>query len=160
VERPPGADDFASGVFAFPLTPVDAEQILVRTRIFAFGEMPPKRQVQAFNVLMDLPDAVVRFRRILPQAKPAGELYAFAALTTLAPSEAEPLARTLSARQDQLLVYNSDVVQNSSVRDMMTLILTRHVVEEWRARRESTNEYFREVASRPTPAASGGRTRH
>jgi hypothetical protein len=84
---PPWADDVASSAFGFPLSVADAERILTRTKIFALGEMPPKRQVQGFNVLLDQTDALERFRQMIADAEPAGQLYALAALTMLSPSE-------------------------------------------------------------------------
>jgi hypothetical protein len=134
--------DFASGTFRYPLTPVDAEQILVRTRIFALGEMPPKRQVQAFNVLLDQADALVRFRRIGVKRGYAGQLYALAALTMLEPSDAAQVARTLAETDAEILVYDSDVIRQSQLRDVVWLITERHVGEECRTLRESTDDYF------------------
>ena len=155
---PPWVDDFASAAFRFPLTPVDAEHILVRTRIFALGEMPPKRQVQAFNVLLDQADALVRFRRIAVEAEHAGQLYALAALTMLGQSEAAHLARTLAERDDEILVYDSDVVRHSQLREVVSLITERHVGEECRTLRQSTDEYFQKLANTPPQPRSGTRT--
>jgi hypothetical protein len=152
---PPWAGDFASGTFRFPLTPVDAEQILIRTRIFALWEMPPKRQVQAFNVLLDQADALDRFRRTVVEAEPAGQLYALAALTMLGPSEAAQVARTLAGRYDDILVYDSDVVRHSPLGEIVSLIAERHVGEECRKLRESTDEYFRKLANTPLQPTSG-----
>jgi hypothetical protein len=44
------------------------------TQVFAFGGTPPKRQVQAFNVLFEQPDAVSRFQHRAAIASPAGKL--------------------------------------------------------------------------------------
>ena len=154
---PPWVDDFASAAFRFPLTPVDAEHILVRTRIFALGEMPPKRQVQAFNVLLDQADALVRFRRIAVEAEHAGQLYALAALTMLGQSEAAHLARTLAERDDEILVYDSDVVRHSQLREVVSLITERHVGEECRTLRQSTDEYFQKLANTPPQPRSSTR---
>jgi hypothetical protein len=145
---PPWADDFASGAFTFPLTLVDAEQILIRTRIFALGEMPPKRQVQAFNVLLDQADAAARFRAIAVAGAPAGKLYALAALTMLAPSDAAAIVRILAARHDEILVWDSDVLGRRTVAEIVALIQARPVVEECRRQRVSTDEFFRAAANR------------
>jgi hypothetical protein len=147
--------DFASGTFRYPLTPVDAEQILVRTRIFALGEMPPKRQVQAFNVLLDQADALVRFRRIGVKGGYAGQLYALAALTMLEPSGAAQVARTLAEAEAEILVYDSDVIRPSQLRDVVWLITERHVGEECRTLRESTDDYFQKLANTPLQPTSG-----
>jgi len=49
--KPPGRDDYGRRSFDSPLSLQDAEAILRRTPVFEFGGMPPKRQVQAFNVV-------------------------------------------------------------------------------------------------------------
>jgi hypothetical protein len=140
---PAWADDVASNAFAFPLSVADAERILTRTKIFALEEMPPKRQVQAFNVLLDQTDALERFRQMIADAEPAGQLYALAALTMLSPSEGAQFGRTMATRPDAIVVYDSDVVQHTQVREVVSLIAERHVGEECRKLRESTDEYFR-----------------
>jgi hypothetical protein len=152
---PPWADDVASGTFGFPLSVADAERILTRTKIFALGEMPPKRQVQAFNLLLDQADALVRFRRIAVEGGHAGRLYALAALTMLAPSEAADFARKLSDEDDEILVYDSDVVRHSQLREVVSLIRQRHVGEECRKLRESTHDYFQKLANTPLQPTSG-----
>lgn len=76
VAQPPGPGDFAYQPFHAPLSVNDAAQVLLRTQIFAFGNMPPKRQVQAFNLLLDQTDALARFRSIAVQGKTSGKLYA------------------------------------------------------------------------------------
>jgi hypothetical protein len=154
---PPWADDFASGSFRFPLTAEDAEQILLRTKIFALGEMPPKRQVQAFNVLLDQADALARFRRIAGRGESAGQLYALSALSMWGLSEAGPFARTLSGRQDEILVYDSDVVDRRPLPELVALVTARNVGAECRTLRESTHEYFRELANKPLQPARGAR---
>jgi hypothetical protein len=47
IPKPPGSDDYAHRGFATPLSLQDAEAILRQTQIFAFGGMPPKRQMGA-----------------------------------------------------------------------------------------------------------------
>jgi hypothetical protein len=124
----------------------DAEQILLRTLIFALGEMPPKRQVQAFNVLLDQPDALARFRQIWPRAEAGGQLYVLAALRMKEQSDARLFARALSGRQDEVVVYDSDVIDRHRVSDLVGLVMTRNVGAECRRLRASTEEYFRELA--------------
>ena len=152
---PAWADDVASNAFAFPLSVADAERILTRTKIFALGEMPPKRQVQAFNVLLDQTDALERFRQMIADAEPAGQLYALAALTMLSPSEGAQFGRTMATRPDAIVVYDSDVVQHTQVREVVSLIAERHVGEECRKLRESTDDYFRSLANAPLQPTSG-----
>jgi len=86
----PGSDDFAHARFAYPLPLTDAEAVLRRTRVFAFGGMPPKRQVQAFNIVFEQADAASRFQSIGAAESPAGRLYAFAGL--LGPSRLKRIA--------------------------------------------------------------------
>jgi hypothetical protein len=74
----PGSDDFAERTFTEPLSLQDAEAVLKRTRVFGFGGMPPKRQVQAFNVVFEQSDAVARFRSLGTAASAAGQLYSLA----------------------------------------------------------------------------------
>jgi hypothetical protein len=152
LEPPPWAGDFASRSFTFPLTPDDAEQILLRTKIFALGTMPPKRQVQAFNVLLDQRDALDRFRRIAVSGESAGQLYALAPWRMWGLSEAGSLARTLSHRQDEILLYDSDVIGRRGLMELVSLVATRSIGTECRSLRESTEKYFRELAD-PTAAA-------
>jgi hypothetical protein len=51
--------------------------------------------------------------------------------------------RTMATRPDDIVVYDSDVVQHTQVREVVSLIAERHVGEECRKLRESTDEYFR-----------------
>ena len=94
--KPPGSDDFAHRSFGHPLSLQDAEAVLRHTRVFEVGGMPPKRQVQAFNVVFEQADAVGRFRSIAEGESPAGTLYGFAALLLLDPTAAVPLRVSLS----------------------------------------------------------------
>jgi hypothetical protein len=66
--------------------------------------MPPKRQVQAFNVVFEQAAAVGRFRSIAEGESPAGKLYGFAALLLLDPTAAEPLRVSLSVDERRILV--------------------------------------------------------
>ena len=87
--------DIANGWLKSPLPAGDARHILLQTKLFALGDMPPKRQVQAFNDIFEQPDVAATFRYISERAEPAGRLYAFAALSMLAPPEAAALRETL-----------------------------------------------------------------
>jgi hypothetical protein len=70
--KPPGIDDFAHRSFGHPLSLPDAEAVLRHTRVFEVGGMPPKRQVQAFNVVFEQAEAVGRFRSIVEYARSHG----------------------------------------------------------------------------------------
>jgi hypothetical protein len=94
----PGSDDFAERTFTEPLSLQDAEAVLKRTRVFGFGGMPPKRQVQAFNVVFEQSDAVARFRSLGTAASAAGQLYSLAGLLLLDPAGAMLLRSALSQK--------------------------------------------------------------
>jgi hypothetical protein len=149
IPRPPGHGDIAMERFAFPLPVADARRILLRTHIFALGEMPPKRQVQAFILLMDQPDAVEHFRRIALEGETAGRLYALAAFSLLDPLTAARLAERLSATNEEILVENSDAWDRGSVREIVAMIAERHMADRFLELRKSTNDYF------GRPAAQG-----
>jgi hypothetical protein len=64
----------------WPLPVVDAERILNETGLFNRNAW---RQIQAYNVLMDQPDRLVRFQAIARNARRAGQVYALCALWAL-----------------------------------------------------------------------------
>ncbi len=94
--KPPGSEDFAHRGFGYPLSVEDAEAILRQTEVFEFGGMPPKRQVQAFNVVSEQPDAIPRFQSIADEGAVAGRLYALAGLLVLDAKAAERVRASLS----------------------------------------------------------------
>lgn len=121
----PGQGDFARGSFRAPLSVEDAEQILLHTRVFEVGGMPPKRQVQAFNVLLDQPDARARFESIAIHAETAGKLYALCALLQLNPEPATALASDLANGGATLLVWDWDVGGSKPAAELVVLIRKR-----------------------------------
>jgi hypothetical protein len=147
VTEVPGAGDFARQSFASPLSIEDAEQILVRTRVFEFGGMPPKRQVQAFNVLLDQPDAVARFKRVSDRGELAGRLYALCAVSTLDKQVARTLAVALGQDQTRVLVIDSDVIRGSMTsEEVVFLIQQQQVGPGMRSEKEETAKYFQKKA--------------
>src|SRR5712664_1887189 len=143
VTEVPGAGDFARQPFASPLSIEDAEQILVRTRVFEFGGMPPKRQVQAFNVLLDQPDAVARLKRVSDRGELAGRLYALCALSTLDKQVARTLAVALGQDQTRVLVIDSDVIRGSMTSaEVVVLIQQQQLGPGMRSEKEETAKYF------------------
>jgi hypothetical protein len=144
--RPPGSDDFARRSFGHPLSLEDAEAVLRRTRVFEVGGMPPKRQVQAFNVIFEQADAIGRFRSIAEGESPAGKLYGFAALLLLDPAGAEPLRASLSADERRILVIDSDNSYEKPVQDLAKMIEQRDMGRWFRRVRDETNEYFAKSA--------------
>jgi hypothetical protein len=143
VVSPPGADDFALGAFASPLTIADAEAILLRTRTFAYGGMAPKRQVQAFNVLLDQPDASARFLSIATGGGTAGKLYAVAAFLVLNMDVPAPLAAELAAERSPLLVVSSDVAWRKTPSEVLGLIASERLWELMRRDKDETMKYFK-----------------
>jgi hypothetical protein len=139
---PPGAGDFASRHFDSPLSVGDAEQILERTEIFAMGGMPPKRQVQAFNVLVDRADATERFRLISEKGNVAGRLYALCALSQLDPSRAETEAKSLMSVRDRILVNNSDLIRMRPVSDMVGVARDHRTWEQLKREKAEADAYF------------------
>lgn len=142
----PGQDDFARRQFAWPLSRADAREILLRTETFEFGGMPPKRQVQAFNVLFDQVDALEEFRRIGLGAHLAGQLYALCALSLLTPAEGDRLVQRLSQVSERVLVFDSDVVRWEPTATLVVLIRERRLGEDFRRRRAEVDAHFRRTA--------------
>jgi len=142
LSKPPGSDDFAHRSFGHPLSLQDAEAVLRHTRVFEVGGMPPKRQVQAFNVVFEQADAVGRFRSIAEGESPAGTLYGFAALLLLDPTAAEPLRVSLSVDERRILVIESDTSYEKPVRDLAKMVEQRDMGRWFRRVRDETNEYF------------------
>jgi len=116
---------------------------LLATTLFEFGGMPPKRQVYAFNVLFEEPNALERFRKMANLAGPAGRLYALCALQELSPYDAVTLGREIAASTDQVTVGDHDVYQREPMRDVVILILARRLGAEFRKERIEVEEYFK-----------------
>jgi hypothetical protein len=148
---PPRGDEFARGKFRSPLSVADAEQILLRTRVFEIGGMPPKRQVQAYNVIADQPDARARFESIAVRAEPAGRLYALCGLIALRSDLASTVSAGLAANGHTLTVFDSDEVSDQSASQLLDLIQRRRLWDEMRAARREVAAYFADVPL--TPAA-------
>lgn len=157
VPQPPGHDDISRKPYATPLPLADAEAILRATTLFEVGSMPPKRQVQAFNVVYEQPDAVSRFQAIAGTATSAGRLYALAGLALLDPTAARVLAESLSTSGERLTFVESDVATTRSVRDLAGVVETSDMGTRFRRQREEVNRYFAEKQGWPTgPRPRGG----
>ncbi len=139
----PGADDFALGTFASPLAVDDAAAILIRTKTFAYGGMAPKRQAQAFNVLLDQPDALARFRLIADRADTAGKLYAVCAFRVLNVDVPASLTAEIEAEPSTLLVVSSDLVRRKTPSEALALIAVNQVCELMRRDKDETMKYFK-----------------
>ena len=120
----------------------NAEAILRHTQIFAFGGMPPKRQVQAFNVLFEQPDAVSRFQHLAGIASPAGKLYALAALRLLDRPAASRLERMLVEESKTIMVFDSDVVWEKPVRELADMVERRDMGTQFRRTRDEVEAHY------------------
>jgi hypothetical protein len=131
---PPGASDISNRPFAKPLSVADAEQILLLTEIFQYGDS--SRQVQAYNAVWDQRDATERFRALSARARWAGQLYALCGLTMLDPVEAARIAQRLSTVEDRILAFESDWVRERPVAELVNLIRERKVADTLRSLKE------------------------
>jgi hypothetical protein len=110
--------------------------------------MPPKRQVQAFNVVFAQPDAVARFRSLGTRASAAGQLYSLAGLLLLDRAAAMLLHDTLSENANAIQVRDSDVVFERQVRDVADMVEQRALGMQFRQARAETNAYFTDLSRR------------
>ena len=140
--KPPGSGDYAYGSFPSPLSLTDAEAILRRTQVFAFGGMPPKRQVQAFNVVFEQPDALTRFQLLAEAASSAGKLYALAGLLLLDPPAAVRLQRTLADQSELIIVFDSDSISQKPLSEVAGMVEGRDMGRWFRRVRDETNAYY------------------
>ena len=140
---PPPSDGFAQSTFSQPLSIQDAEAILRRrTPVFAFGTQPPRRQVQAFNVVFEQPDAAARFRVIAESGSAAGRLYALAGLLMLDRAAANRVTSALGADAQVVRVFDSDTAYEKPVRDVAMMIEDQNMGESFRRVRDETNACF------------------
>jgi hypothetical protein len=142
IPLPPGHGDISRKAFATPLPLADAETILRETTLFEVGGMPPKRQVQAFNVVYEQPDAVARFQAIGRTAGPAGRLYALAGLALLDPMAGRALAESLSTSAERIAFMDSDVAFTRSIRDLAGIVETSDMGTRFRHQRDEIDRYF------------------
>lgn len=140
--KPPGGEDFAHRGFGYPLSVEDAEAILRQTEVFEFGGMPPKRQVQAFNVVFEQPDAIPRFQSIADEAGVAGRLYALAGLLVLDAKAADRVSASLSRGVRRILVIDSDTSYEKPVPELAAMVEQREMGMWFRRVRDETSDYF------------------
>jgi hypothetical protein len=136
----PGAFDVTNQRFSSPLSLIDAQRILLDTRIFGYGDA--NRQIQAYNLLLDQPDAKARFQSIAIYGRWAGQLYSLCALEELDAVAAEELARRLSTVRDAITVFESDVVSERPVADLVSLIKDRKLAPAFRRLKEEATKRF------------------
>jgi len=130
---PPGLDDCARGILSISMPVDEAERLLRCTKVFAVGRMPDKKQVQAFNVLFEEPDATARFRALAVEGQTAGRLYALAALLLLDSAEGNRAAQELSRQSDTVTVVDSDLVsEDQPAREVVQFVIRRRLGQELR----------------------------
>jgi hypothetical protein len=140
--KPPGSDDFAHRSFDHPLSLQDAQAILRQTQVFEFGGMPPKRQIQAFNVVFEQAGAISRFQSIADGNWAAGRLYALAGVLLLDAQRAGPLRASLSLDRREILVMDSDTSYEKPVRELAAMVEQRNMGRWFRRVRDETTAYF------------------
>ena len=139
----PWAHDFAHQSFASPLSVVDAQEILIRTDIFEFGTMPPKRQVQALNALLDQSDALLQFETVLRRGNLAGRLYAMCGFLLLKAQRGTSLRSALDTEHARILVIEHDVIRGSmTVADIVGLVQQEQSCGAMRADGAEAVKYF------------------
>jgi hypothetical protein len=110
--------------------------------------MPPKRQVQAFNVVFEQSDAVARFRSLGTAASAAGQLYSLAGLLLLDPAGALLLRSDLSQNANTILIRDSDVVYERQVKDVADMVEQQALGVLFRRARAEVNAYFTDISGR------------
>ncbi|MFN8579369.1 MAG: hypothetical protein U0163_00120 [Gemmatimonadaceae bacterium] len=159
---PPGARDISRADFPWPL-PVDAaERILLETTLFEFGAIPHQavrntapmpggrngffpgaRQIQAFNLVLDQPDALARFVTIAGRATPAGRLYALCGLQELSGRDAEAAAHQLTQSTGAILVCREDNCLMTPIREFVVDILANRMGATFRQSQSLVDAYFK-----------------
>jgi hypothetical protein len=144
--RPPPVipPDIADGDFSSPLPPSDAEQILSATGIFDIAGEGRRlgRQVQAFNVLLDQPDAPDRFRRLGLKGGPPGQLYALCGLLLVARTEGLTFAHSLSLKPGDVAVRDGDFTFDTQTVRAIVLVFADELPRRLRERRAEVYAYF------------------
>jgi hypothetical protein len=154
----PGHRDVSVQSFLAPLSVADAEYILRRTEIFAFGNMAPKRQVQAVTVLLEQPDAPERLRAIAARAGTAGKLYVLAAMLALDLDDWVSLEAELSSSQAEVNVRDSDVWEGpQAAADVVQFIRDRQLWKQMRSEKAAADRYYEKCfAGLPPPWTNAG----
>jgi hypothetical protein len=121
-----------------------ADEILSKTAVFNFHNSPGASH-RAYLLLLDQPDAMVRFEALAGRAGRAGQLYALCALWEKAPTLAAQLSVKLEAARDTVIVLDNDVRKVRPVVEVASMIRS---TELWRWFRDPT--YVRHQLPQPT----------
>ncbi len=109
--------------------------------------MPPKRQVQAFNALLDQSDALLQFETVVRRGNLAGKLYAMCGFLLLEAQRGTGLLSALATKQDRILVIEHDVIRGSmTVADIVSLVRRDQLCGAMRAGKDETAKYFQSPA--------------
>lgn len=139
----PGQGDISQRPFGWPLRLADAEEILLKTEVFAYGGWMQMRQVQAFNVLYEQPDATLRFRRLARQGRPAGKLYAFCALAELSPNEGVTLFQQLETMAERTVTIEENAISWKRVSEVAGIATASKLGTQFRRLRDKVDSYFK-----------------
>lgn len=143
--QPAIPQDIADGTFSSPLSPSDAERILLATGVFDLAEsgFRPGRQVEAFNVLLDQPDAQNRFRRLASQGRAAGRLYALCGLLLVARGEGITFAYSFSLHEGAVTVREGDFWFDTPIVRAIVLVFANELPNRLLDRRDEAYAYFK-----------------
>ena len=109
--------------------------------------MPPKRQVQALNVLLDQSDALLQFETVVRRGNLAGKLYAMCGFLLLEAQRGTGLRSALGREQGRILVIEHDMIRGSLTgADIVALVQREQLCGAMRAGKEETVRYFQSPA--------------
>jgi hypothetical protein len=132
--------------FSYPLSLEDALAILSQTSVFADEAVGfaghPTRQVQAYNTLLDRPDAGELALKVFRCGRSAGQLYALCALQLLDHPEAQACADTLRGVDEDVEVFSGCLHSRRPVSEVVDEVTTTHHGQRLRAARQVTDEHF------------------
>jgi hypothetical protein len=141
----PVRTDVADQPFSSPLSLSDAELILSTTAVFdtADPHFRPGRQVQAFNVILDQPDAADRFRRLARRGQSVGRLYALCGLLVVARADGINFAHSLSLRPGEVTVREGDFWFDTPTVRAVVLVFAEDLPKRLVALRDEAYAYFK-----------------
>jgi hypothetical protein len=128
----PWANDIVAKKFVVPLSLQDAEAILEKTTFFSLHA--PSPAIDAYNMVLNQPDALDRFHRLSQRGQSAGQLFALCGLRHLRSDSAGSLAKRLSTISDRIFVFEGGTTNRKSVSELTSTIEAEEV---WLHFRES-----------------------
>ena len=136
--------DITDESFPSPLPLASAEKILRETTVFDMGfpGYRPGRQLQAFNVVLDQPDARDRFHRLSREGRAPGRLYALCGLLLVARGEGDGFAHSLSVVSGDVAMREADYIFETSIVRAVVLVYADDVADKLRAQRDAAYSLF------------------